>query len=138
PDRIAIMRTMDAHGREAGVSYLDFEDWRRDARGFDGPAAAFAIGAIGLGRDGAAPEQFEGLYVSADTFSVLRVKPMLGRDFSTADDRPGAEAVVIISSNIWKSRYAASRGVLGRKISVNAVTPAPIVGVLPDGIRFID
>ena len=111
---------------------------RRDAQVFDGTAAAFAIGTISLGRDGAAPEQFEGLYVSADTFSVLRVKPMLGRDFSAADDRPGAEAVAIISSNIWKSRYAASRDVLGRKVTVNAATPATIIGVMPDGIRFID
>jgi putative ABC transport system permease protein len=137
-DRIAIMRTVDGRGREAGVSYLDYEDWRRDARGFDGSAAAFAIGTISLGRDGTPPEQFEGLYVSADTFSVLRVKPTLGRDFSAADDRPGAEAVAIISSNLWKSRYAASRDVLGRKVTVNAATPATIIGVMPDGIRFID
>src|SRR6185295_1675322 len=88
--------------------------------------------------DGTAPEQFDGLYVSADTFSVLRVKPMLGRDFSEADDRPGAEAVALISSNIWKSRYGASRDVLGRKVSVNGAMPATIVGVMPDGVRFID
>jgi predicted permease len=138
PDRIAIMRTLDARGREAGLSFADYQDWRRDARVFDGPSAAFAIGAISLGRDGATPEQFEGLYVSADTFSVLRVKPALGRDFSAADDRPGAEPVAIISSNIWKSRYAASRDVLGRKVTVNAATPATIIGVMPDGIRFID
>lgn len=138
PDRIAIMRTVDARGREAGLSFADYQDWRRDARVFDGPSAAFAIGAISLGRDGAAPEQFDGLYVSADTFSVLRVRPALGRDFSAADDRPGAEPVAIISSNIWKSRYAASRDVLGRKVTVNTTTPATIVGVMPDGIRFID
>ena len=138
PDRIAIMRTVDGRGREAGVSYPDFDDWRRQARVFDGPTAAFGIGTISLGRDGAPPEQFEGLYVSADTFSVLRVRPELGRDFSAADDRPGAEAVAIISSNIWKSRYGASRDVLGRKVSVNGTTPATIVGVMPDGVRFID
>src|SRR5262245_3149540 len=138
PDRIAIMRTVDARGREAGLSFADYQDWRRDAHVFAGPPAAFAIGAISLGRDGSAPEQFEGLYVSSDTFSVLHVKPMLGRDFSTADDRPGAEAVAIISSNIWKSRYAASRDVVGRKVTVNAAMPATIVGVMPDGIRFID
>jgi putative ABC transport system permease protein len=138
PERIAIMRTADARGREAGLSFADYQDWRREARVFDGPTAAFAIGAISLGRDGTPPEQFEGLYVSADTFSVLRVKPALGRDFSAADDRPGAEAVAIISSNIWKSRYAASRDVLGRKVTVNAATPATIIGVMPDGIRFID
>jgi putative ABC transport system permease protein len=138
PDRIAIMRTVDARGREAGLSFADYQDWRRDEQVFDGPPAAFAIGTVSLGRDGGLPEQFEGLYVSADTFSVLRVRPALGRDFTAADDRPGAEAVVIISSNVWKSRYGASRDVLGRKVSVNGTVPATIVGVMPDGIRFID
>jgi len=137
-DQIAIVRTLDARGREAGVSYADYEDWRHRAHVFDGPTAAFGIGAISLGRDGTPPEQFEGLYVSADTFSVLRVKPILGRDFSADDDRQGAEAVVIISSNLWKGRYGASRDVLRRKITINGATPATIIGVMPDGIRFID
>ncbi|HWW87647.1 MAG TPA: ADOP family duplicated permease [Vicinamibacterales bacterium] len=137
PERVAIMRTHDGHHRVGGVSYPDFEDWRRDARVFDGPAAAFTGGTISLGRDGSVPEQFDGLFVSADTFTVLRVKPLLGRDFSAADDRPGAEAVVIIGSNVWKSRYGASPDVLGRKVSVNG-TPAAIIGVMPDGFHFVD
>jgi putative ABC transport system permease protein len=138
PNRIAAVGTLDGRGGQSGVSYPDFEDWRRDARVFDGMAAAFASGTISLSRDGAVPEQFNGLYVSADTFTVLRVKPVLGRDFSAADDRPGAEAVAIIGSNIWKSRYGASRDVLGRKVSVNGTTPATIIGVMPDGFRFVD
>src|SRR5262249_51936600 len=131
PERVAIMRTLDARGREAGVSFPDFEDWRR-APVFDGTPALFATGTISLGRDGAIPEQVEGLYVSADAFTVLGVAPILGRDFSAADDRPGAEAVVIIGSNVWKSRYGASPDVLGRKVAVNGATPATIVGVMPD------
>jgi putative ABC transport system permease protein len=138
PDRVAIMRTLDGRGREGGVSYPDFEDWRRNAHVFDGMAAAMTSGTMSLGRDGGIPQQFDGLYVSADTFSVLRVKPVLGRDFSPADDRPGAEAVVIIGSNIWKGRYGASREVLGRSVSVNGSTRATIIGVMPDGFRFID
>src|SRR5216117_3617374 len=116
----------------------DFEDLRRDSRVFDGMAAAFAISTISLGRDDAVPEQFDGLYVSADTFTVLRATPVIGRDFSAADDRPGAEAVAIIGSNVWKSRYGASRDVLGRKVSVNGTTPATIIGVMPDGFHFVD
>src|SRR5262245_55100484 len=138
PSRIAIMRTLDGRGREAGVSYPDFEDWRRNARVFDGKAAVFTSGTISLGRDGATPEQFDGLYVSADTFSVLRATPILGRDFSADDDRLGAEAVAIIGSNIWKSRYGSSRDVIGRTVSVNGTTPATIIGVMPDGFRFVD
>jgi putative ABC transport system permease protein len=139
PERVAIVRTIDGRGREGGVSYPDFEEFRRNARVFDGTAAAFATGGtISLGRDGAVPEQFDGLYVSADTFTVLRVKPVLGRGFSPADDRPGAEAVAIIASNIWKGRYGASPDVLGRQVSVNASIPATIIGVMPDGFHFVD
>jgi putative ABC transport system permease protein len=138
PERVAIVRTLDGRGREGGVSYPDFEDFRRDSRVFDGRAAAFAIGTISLGRDGAVPEQFDGLYVSADTFTVLRVTPVIGRDFSAADDRPGAEAVAIIGSNVWKGRYGANRDVLGRKVSVNGTTPATIIGVMSDGFHFVD
>jgi len=138
PDRVAIVRTVDGRGRVAGVSYPDFEEFRRNARVFDGTTAAFATATISLGRDGAVPEQFDGLYVSADTFTVLRVKPVLGRDFSAADDRSGAEAVAIIASNLWKSRYGGSRDVLGRKMSVNGATFATIVGVMPDGFHFVD
>ncbi|HEX7796615.1 MAG TPA: FtsX-like permease family protein, partial [Vicinamibacterales bacterium] len=104
----------------------------------DGMASAFTSATISLGHDGAVPEQFDGLYVSSDTFSVLRVKPILGRDFSPADDRPGAETAVIISSNIWKSRYGAAHDVLGRTVTVNASTPATIIGVMPDGFRFVE
>jgi putative ABC transport system permease protein len=138
PERVALVRTMDGRGRDGGVSYPDFEDFRRDSRVFDGRAAVLAIGTISLGRDGAVPEQFDGLYVSADTFTVLHVKPVLGRDFSAADDRPGAEAVAIIASSVWKSRYGASRDVLGRKVSVNGTTPATIIGVMSDGFHFVD
>src|SRR4051812_34040672 len=138
PERVAIVRTLDGRGREGGVSYPDFEDLRRDSRVFDGRAAAFAISTISLGRDGAVPEQFDGLYVSADTFTVLHVNPIMGRGFSGADDRPGADAVAIISSGIWKSRYGASRDVLGRKVSVNGTTPATIIGVMADGFHFVD
>jgi predicted permease len=101
-------------------------------------ASAFTSATMSLGHDGAVPEQFDGLYVSSDTFSVLRVKPILGRDFSPADDRPGVEAAVIISSNIWKSRYGAGHDVLGRKVMVNGSTPATIIGVMPDGFRFVE
>src|SRR5206468_229080 len=44
----------------------------------------------------------------------------------------------IIGSDIWKSRYGASRDVLGRTVSVNGTTPATIVGVMPDGFHYVD
>lgn len=136
PDRIAIMSTQNAQGVViGGVSYPDFEDWRRDVRVFD-TMAAFSPSTVSLGGDGAVPEQFNSLYVSASTFGVLGVRPAVGRDFSATDDRPGAEAVVIIGDSVWKNRYGASPDVVGRLICVNGTVPATIIGVMPNGFRF--
>ena len=60
-DRIAIMRTADARGREAGLSFADYQDWRRDARVFDGPTEAFAIATLSRGGEGATTGQDDGL-----------------------------------------------------------------------------
>src|SRR5262245_24365228 len=73
PDRIAIMRTVDARGREAGLSFADYQDWQRDAHLFAGPPAALATRALSLGRRGSPPEQFEGPSVASDTFSALHL-----------------------------------------------------------------
>jgi predicted permease len=135
PDRIAFLSTVDGRGRPGGVSYSDFEDWRRGATAFEA-LAAYARGTISLGRDGAVPEQFNGLYVSTRTFSVLGVAPALGRDFSPEDDRQGAAPVVIIGNAIWKRRYGGSPDIVGRTISVNNGAPATIIAVMPEGFRF--
>ena len=130
PDRLVILTTT-----EGPVSYPDFDDWRKQSRVLN-PLVAFSPASISLGGDGAPPEQYNGNHVSADTFGVLGVRPILGRDFSEADDSAGAEMVVIIGSTIWKNRYGGSPDVVGRRIVVNGTTPATIVGVMPDGFRF--
>src|SRR5579871_1990351 len=48
PNRVAIVRTVDGRGRQAGVSYPDFEDLRRDSRVFEGQAAVFGNATISL------------------------------------------------------------------------------------------
>ena len=85
----------------------------------------------------ALPEQARGTWITANAFSLLRQPTLLGRDFSPADDRKGAEPVVIISYTFWKNRYGADPNVLGTSVRVNG-QPATIVGVMPDGMRFPD
>src|SRR4030095_10480516 len=51
------------------------------------------------------------------------------------EDRPGSQAVVLISGNVWKQRYGSDPGVIGRTIRLNSLT-STISGVMPDGMRF--
>jgi putative ABC transport system permease protein len=134
PERIMWLGTRDAKGGEFGVSEPDFEDWRRATRTFSG-IALMQMGAINFSADQRAPDQYDAVYISSNGFSLIGSQPAIGRGFSAEDDRPGAAAVVLLSHNVWQSRYGGDRSVVGRAISANA-EPATIVGVMPPGMQF--
>src|SRR5439155_7777199 len=73
----------------------------------------------------------------ANGFSVLRVHPVLGRGFLPEDDTPSAEKVAVLSYDVWQSRYAGARDVLGQTVRANAI-PYRVVGVMPEGFAFPD
>src|ERR671919_1268620 len=106
PDRIISIGMTDARGRQLGVSRLDFNDWRENAKSFS--ALTVVQGApMNVSDEGRAPEQFQGTYSSANLFQLIGQRPRIGRDFEADDDKPGAPGKVIISDSIWKSRYGA-------------------------------
>ena len=84
---------------------------------------------------GKLPEKVEAGMCSWNFFNVLGVEPMLGRSFAAADDRPDAEATVILTSTFWKRRYSSDPAVIGRKVWLGA-KPYTIVGVLPSWFTF--
>src|SRR5262249_13875001 len=84
---------------------------------------------------GLATERIMGAYVSADAFRVLGERPVLGRAFLPAEDRPSARPVAILGYAVWKTRYNAAADVIGRTISING-TATTVVGVMGDGFRF--
>lgn len=81
------------------------------------------------------PVQIDGEFVSPTYWSVLRLRPMLGRLTSADDDgRRGTGMVAIISARLWRDHFRASGHLAGTSIRVQGV-PLAIVGVLPDGFR---
>ena len=72
---------------------------------------------------------------TADFFSVLGVKPLLGRTFLPEEDgQPGGHPVVVISEAFWKRRFAGDPGVVGRTVDINRST-FTIVGIVPGAFR---
>ena len=134
PSRIMALAMYDADGRERGISYLDFQDWRAAATSFMA-IAAYSEPAMDIGDPGMATERFFGARVTANAFRLLGMEPMLGRDFLADDDRPGAPAVVMLGHGVWTNRYEADPEVLGRVIRVNDA-PATVIGVMPAGFEF--
>jgi predicted permease len=123
-------------GRRLPSSVLDLEDWRSQSRSFSSIGAS-AFGAINISDDHAAPEQTQGSRITANLFDVLGQRPLLGRTFVGGEDRRGADAVVIIGYDIWTNRFARDPNVIGRILKING-SPATIVGVMPDGMKFPD
>jgi putative ABC transport system permease protein len=82
------------------------------------------------------PERLEGQRVSASYFQVLRVSPALGRGFDAFDDRPNGSKVAILSDTLWRRRFGADPGILGRLISLDDGNYT-VLGVMPNSFENV-
>jgi len=117
-----------------GTSYNDFLEYRKQSSSFEAVEAATGEQAI-VSEQGNPPQAFDMNRVSSGIFDMLRIRPTLGRGFLPADDKPGAEPVVLLGYGVWKDRYSSSRSVLGHQVRVNE-KPATIIGVMPAEFKF--
>jgi len=99
---------------------------------------------IGLWGNGSAtitgrgdPEQVQTLNVTDGTLGVLGVQPVLGRGFNREDDLPTGPEVVLISHAYWQRVFSSSPAAVGQTLMVNGQA-SEVVGVLPEGFRFLD
>jgi predicted permease len=108
-------------------------EWRRHNTVFT-DIAATQSGEATLSGD-SLPEQIPARKATASLWSVLGVKPLIGRVFTEEEDEKGA-LVVVISHGLWQRRYGGSPDVLGRKIMVND-SPYEVIGVMPREFYFM-
>jgi putative ABC transport system permease protein len=140
----------DPKGRAGTTSYPDFEDWRAQAKSFKGMLAVVLSGGARtrLVDDTGAAETYDATQVSANAFQVLGQKPIVGRDFTADDEKPGAGPVVMLSHAVWERRYGKDSNVVGQTVRINSTpaswgaidlirsTPATIIGVMPPDFDF--
>ncbi len=111
----------------------DFVDFQASQRSFES-MAGFSQLAVNVS-GGVAPERYRAARITTNTLHVLRVAPVLGRDFIDADGVPGAPPVALISHRVWTTQFEQDPGVLNQTVRVNGV-PTTIVGVLPERFAF--
>ena len=112
----------------------DLRDVQASARLFESIVAADEE-SMDLADDEFAPERFTGAWVSPDLFAMTGHQPLLGRAFTSDDDRPGAAPVVMLGHSVWVRRYESDPAVVGRTVRVNGVV-STVVGVMPEGFGF--
>ena len=125
----------DASGDPAIVSYPAYVNLRDQNTVLSG-LAAFLQRPFSVS-DGTETERVTGEIVSGNYFDVLGVRPAVGRFFLPEEDRtPGVHAVAVIGHRLWRRRFGADPGVIGRPITVNAQRYT-IVGVVPSEFKGI-
>ncbi len=80
-------------------------------------------------------ERVDASWVTASTIPMLQVSPIIGRSFTTEEDRVRGPNLVIISEAMWRTRFLASRDVIGKTLTVNSV-PREIIGVMPGAVSI--
>jgi len=129
-DRILYMTSSEG----CCVSYADFEDWRAEAKSFQGMAIVHGV-QVTLSDKGGFPQYRYATEVSADTFRLVGREPILGRDFAKSDEMPGAAPVVMLSYGFWETRYTKDPAIVGRTVQINGA-PTTVIGVMPPGFIF--
>jgi putative ABC transport system permease protein len=117
------------------VSAANYLDWRIQNHVFEKMAIYTDRNFTSSGGDN--PESFWAAAVSYDFLSVLEARPLLGRDFTQDEDRPGHDKVVLLSYGLWQSHFGGNPNIVGQQISLNQQSYL-VAGVMPREFRLPD
>src|SRR5262245_28051761 len=120
-----------------GFSFSDYLFFREQSQVFSGLVACSDEKFL-LGDQTAATEVEEvaGKFVSDNFFSVLGVSPVRGRTFTTEEiSAPGREPVVVISHQLWQTRFGSDPNIVGQTLRLNN-KPFVVIGVMGQGFAF--
>jgi putative ABC transport system permease protein len=149
PDHLAMVWIQNTEdGRDeiafATAEYVDYRDQNEVFEQLGGVNPD----SFNLTADGE-PLQVDGARVTANLFSLLGVRPALGRIFAPDEDQPGHDQVVMITHRLWESRYGSAKSIIGRTLNIQlspVFAPAgntqvigglfTVIGVLPADFRL--
>jgi putative ABC transport system permease protein len=133
PERLVVLTEKSREGRQMGVAYPNYQDWRERAQSFT-EMAGFRGRLFNLtGVD--KPVRLQGRTVSWNFFRMLGVQPQLGRMFVADDDKPGAARTTLLSHALWQEKFDGDPAITGKTISLDGDSYT-VIGVLPPGFEF--
>jgi predicted permease len=135
PERLVAVSEVEPGYRDAvwGATYPTFRDWQAQAGSLERMAAI--SGNDRVLREGSEPVRVRGAAVSHEFFPLLGVQPELGHVITPEDDKTGAPAVIVLSHQMWTTRFGADPAILGRTVHFDGIAPT-VVGVMPATFRY--
>jgi predicted permease len=142
PERLASVGLLDpgasAQNNNFGAGNIpsaqDYEDLRAAQRSFSQMAAYLNGSTINVSYR-KNPQRYTGGYVTEDFFKITGVSPILGRDFTAEDNKPGAEKVTILGYEIWQRDFGGDPHIVGESVRING-RAATVIGVMPPNFKF--
>ena len=119
--------------KEFAVSPANFIDWRNESRGFQA-MAAYGFGRYTLTGSGH-PEAIRTCAATSGLFSILHVRPLLGRDFLDGEYEPDHDHEVVLSYGLWRSHFGGNPEMVGKNIELNGQA-FTVIGVMGPGFQF--
>jgi putative ABC transport system permease protein len=138
PDRLVAIYSENP-GRawtRVNISWGDYLSWREGNRAFD-DIGIWTWGSFTLADQDSAAQRINGARVSASLFRVLGVQPAIGRHFASDEDGVQRARVVLLGDGLWRSRFGADSGIVGRNVLLDGRAYS-VVGVMPPGFNFPD
>jgi putative ABC transport system permease protein len=129
---VALWRTARDKRDKGPSSYLDLQEWRAQSSSFE-TIAGYKPNPFTILGDQA--EQVQGMRVTANFLSLLKVNPVLGRDFRVEEEKRGSKRVVIISNQFWQTRLGGDASAVGKDLTLDG-KPFTVIGVLPRDFEF--
>lgn len=140
-NRLVQVSSVTASGESTSVSWLNFEDIRKQASAFSDAAAYVVQSSVlqtGAGASGAGTSsRVVAVRSTANLLAMLGVAPRLGRVFTPADDQPDQPCAVVLSSPVWSAQFAADPQVTSKSVRIDNQA-CSIAGVMPAGFAFPD
>ncbi|HWN84228.1 MAG TPA: ABC transporter permease, partial [Vicinamibacterales bacterium] len=133
PDRLVAVWNRWTETPRAALSSLEYFDYRDQLRSFEqfGVLAGNAMTLTGAGD----PVRIPLGVVSHGVLPALGVAPQLGRLFTLEEDTPNRNLVILLTDGLWRRRFHADPGILGRSVVLDRQT-FTVVGVMPPGFRL--
>ena len=132
PDRIVHIE--ETEGQVGiGVSPPNLLDFQQQNNTFES-VAGYTGGSFILTGAGE-PLRVQSCAISSDLFSVVGVKPLIGRSFSVEDEKPGQARTALISYGLWQRRFGGDQALLQKQITLDSDSYT-VVGVMPSGFEF--
>lgn len=134
PDRLVALYDTRQGSGYYNVSYPDYAYYRDHNHVFSGMTAHWPTPfAMRSGENDGGPSKVDGAIVSGNYFSVLGVRPALGRFFLPEEDlTPGTRPVAVISHGLWQRRFDSDPELIGKALTLNGQS-FTVVGIAPEG-----